>query len=263
MSGFRTPGVYGQHELSADFIALADSGSPSAGSGVLNPGGASAQFARADAPAGQRGPSGASTTPAEETYSEEEILLAAMAYGEASTGDVAEEMYAIANALVHQRDCRKYATISALTKGVPSYSFVISDGNARYAKFNKATAKARAADKGMNAALAGAKNALSSSGTDYSNGAYFWDGADLKTNTKHAKRVAGLKFTDAAHDIYALGDLLLAKPVVVNWLDKNGKATKERGRYDHVWESTAAYGGTVFWRKNADYMKATGENACK
>jgi hypothetical protein len=90
MSGFRTPGVYGQHELSADLIALAESASPSAGSGVLNPGGASAQFARADAPAGQRGPSGASTTQAEETYSDEEILLAAMAYGEASTGEVAE-----------------------------------------------------------------------------------------------------------------------------------------------------------------------------
>jgi hypothetical protein len=28
-----------------------------------------------------------------------------------------------------------------------------------------------------------------------------------------------------------------------------------RGRYDHVYESTAAYGGTIFWKFNPEYVR--------
>jgi len=28
--------------------------------------------------------------------------------------------------------------------------------------------------------------------------------------------------------------------------------------HTHVYESTAAYGGTIFWKYNADFLKATG-----
>jgi hypothetical protein len=34
------------------------------------------------------------------------------------------------------------------------------------------------------------------------------------------------------------------------------KTTKEEvGRYDHVYDSAAAYGGTIFWKFNADDLK--------
>ena len=37
----------------------------------------------------------------------------------------------------------------------------------------------------------------------YSNGAYFWDGADIKPNyATHFKVRHGIKFTDPAHNIY-------------------------------------------------------------
>jgi hypothetical protein len=41
---------------------------------------------------------------------------------------------------------------------------------------------------------------------------------------------------------------------------KDGKLIdgKERGQYTDVYESTAAYGGPVFWKYGADFLKATG-----
>jgi len=32
---------------------------------------------------------------------------------------------------------------------------------------------------------------------------------------------------------------------------------EEIWRYDHIYESTAAYGGTIFWRQAPDYLKYT------
>jgi hypothetical protein len=33
--------------------------------------------------------------------------------------------------------------------------------------------------------------------------------------------------------------------------------TTEVGRYDHVYVSTAAFGGTIFWKNNQEYMTVT------
>jgi hypothetical protein len=55
---------------------------------------------------------------------------------------------------------------------------------------------------GMKAAVAAAVNALNG-GEDKSNGAYFWDGADIKTNyAGHFKVRRGIKFTEPSHNIY-------------------------------------------------------------
>jgi hypothetical protein len=34
-------------------------------------------------------------------------------------------------------------------------------------------------------------------------------------------------------------------------------------RYDHVYDSTAAQGGTIFWKNNDDYMRITGAKEYK
>ena len=62
-----------------------------------------------------------------------------------------------------------------------------------------------------------------------------------------------------AHDLCKLGD----KPVLgENWgLDAKGKPTKLRGTWQFVYDSTAAYGSTVFWKYNANFLKATGNKA--
>ena len=69
--------------------------------------------------------------------SDEERLLAAMAYGEASASNDANELKALASVLVRQRDARGYATMKEFIDGEPSYSYVVGDGNAKYKKFNK------------------------------------------------------------------------------------------------------------------------------
>lgn len=188
--------------------------------------------------------------------------LAAMAYGEASSKNVADEMKALASVLVRQRNARGYKDIPTFAASDPTFSFVVSDGNARYKKLMDASESAIAKDSGMTAAVEAAKNALAG-GPDLSNGAYFWDGADIKTNyAGHFKVRHGIRFTDPIHNIYGIGDstkLVVLKKMVV----KKAKGTVvskeeiELGRYDHIYQSTAAHGGTIFWKHNPEYMQVT------
>ena len=114
----------------------------------------------------------------------------------------------------------------------------------------------------MASAITAARNALDGD-KDFSNGAYFWDGADIKTNdAKHPKVKRGIKFTRPEHNIYKIKETSV--DITTHWQikDKDGKTVdgKVRGHYTHVYESTAAYGGTIFWKYNADFLKATGNN---
>lgn len=191
-----------------------------------------------------------------------------MAYGEASVADVKDEIYAIASVLVRQRDARGYASILNLASEDATFSFVVRDGNVRYKKLMDASEADIKADKGMSFGLDAAKNALAN-GPDLSNGAYFWDGLDIKTNySGHFKVRHGIKFTKTEHNIYNIKDstklVILTKNVVKK---KKGVVISttvvEVGRYDHIYESTAAYGGTIFWKQNEEYMKVTRAKAYK
>jgi hypothetical protein len=189
--------------------------------------------------------------------------LAAVAYGEGSTANVFEEMAAIANVLVRQQTSRGYKSVADFISADKTFAFAAHDGNQRYGKLMKAEIKAINADAGMKAAVRAAENALSAEGKDYSNGAYFWDGADIKSNySKHAKVLKGIRITDAKHRIYDIADKDV--PGEEFWLDKDKKPTKRsRGKYKYAYESTAAWGGTIFWKYNADYLKAKGGKAYK
>ncbi len=124
-------------------------------------------------------------------------------------------------------------------------------------------AEAIAASPGMTPAVQAARYALARR-PDYSGGGYVWDGADLQTNyTSHAKVRLGIYFTAPEHDIYRVGSKALPEAQGEYWdipTHKNGQLRrgKERGRYTYTYESTAAYGGTVFWRLTAALLQATG-----
>lgn len=84
-----------------------------------------------------------------------------------------------------------------------------------------------------------------------SNGAYWWDGADIKSNM-HNKEW-GIHYTDPKHDIYKTGDTTVG-PFQEHWQPSG----KNRGEpWNHKLDSTAAYGGTVFWKKNSNYQDVT------
>lgn len=197
-----------------------------------------------------------------EKINKETRTLAAMAYGEASAKDIPEELGALACVLVRQCNARGYADMNQFVTSDKTFSFVVKDGNVRYKKFMEASESAIASDPGMAAALAAAKNALSG-GKDLSNGAYFWDGADIKSNYKnHFKVKHGIKFAEPVHNIYEIQEstkvVTLTKTIVKK---KKGKVISsevfEQGRYDHIYVSTAAYGGTIFWKHNPVYMEVT------
>lgn len=192
---------------------------------------------------------------------DETRMLAAMAYGEASALNDEKEMFGLASVIERQRMARGYASFKVFGETDKSFSFVTSDSNERYTAFMKASDEAIQKSKGMRLAVAAAENARSG-GVDHSNGAYFWDGADIKKYYKtHFKVRHGVKIMDPAHNVYDIESS--EKLVVLTVITKKriaGKVVtekKEIGRYDHVYESTAGHGGTIFWKQSADYLTVT------
>ena len=198
---------------------------------------------------------------ASSALSSEERLLAAIAYGESSTRDLYEEMAALASVMVRQMKARGYSTIDAFTSKDKNFSFVRADGNARYAKLMKATEKDIEKSPPMSDAVKAARNAFSG-GVDFSNGAYFWDGADIKSNYKHhAKVKSGIHITDPVRNIYGISESGKTKILYKTVKKKVGGQVKtvreEVGRYSWVYESTAGVGGTIFWRYGRDWVTVT------
>ncbi len=190
----------------------------------------------------------------------EERLLAAIAYGESSTQNKYEEMAALASVMVRQMRARGYQSIEAFTSKDPTFSFVRTDGNKRYALLMQATANEIGKSAPMTHAVRAARNAFSG-GFDYSNGAYFWDGADIKSNySKHSKVWHGVR-VDPAHNVYGIPDSRRTKILYKTVKKKvNGKTTsvqEEVGRYSWVYESTAGVGGTIFSRYSRDFVNVT------
>ncbi|RAR50052.1 hypothetical protein C7401_14344 [Paraburkholderia unamae] len=205
----------------------------------------------------------ASETTAKQPVDAQTKLLAAMAYGEASSQNDSDEMMAIASVLVRQRNARGYSDMATFTKNDRTFSFVVGDGNPRYNALMKAKDEKIEKDAGMQAAISAARNALAG-GPDKSNGAYFWDGADIKTNyANHFKVRQGIKITDPSHNIYQINDSTNLKILYKTIKIKDKKSHKvtikkeEIGRYDHVYDSTAAHGGTIFWKFSQEYRDVT------
>jgi hypothetical protein len=193
-------------------------------------------------------------------------LLAAIAYGEASTDDISEEIGAIAWAVANRARMWGQCTVQQLIAKDPNYTYAVTDGNKRYGKLTAASEQEIAKSRGMTAAVDHAKAALSGQGADLANGGIWWDGKDFRTNSQHPKRLKGFKYSDPAHNIFSIAEV--TRLIVIHWKVVNKKTGeqvdgKERGRYDHVYVSTAAHGSTIIWKYNADYLSATGAKAYK
>jgi len=198
-----------------------------------------------------------------QTISAEARQLAAIAYGESSAKNDPDEMYALASVLVRQRDARGYKDIMSFAAREKTFAFAASDGNDRYGHLMSASEADIERSPGMKTAVSAADNALTG-GVDKSNGAYFWDGADIKSNYKrHFKVRRGIKFTDPSHNIYGISESTKIEIKYRTTKSKDratGKITAHReevGRYDHQFDSTAAYGGTIFWKLNPQFLEVT------
>ncbi|MPM20911.1 hypothetical protein SDC9_67349 [bioreactor metagenome] len=195
-----------------------------------------------------------------EDQDDEHKALAAIAYGEASTKDVYEELAAIANVVVRMSRARGYSSIRTFLTKDKTYAYGVS--STRFGVYSNASMSAITRSRGMMLALRAAENALSAKPVDYSNGAYFWEGKDFadKVNSgKASQRYSrGFKFTSPDHNIYGMKDNILPKTTVY-WKDAKHRDTKRvRGEYEYAYETTAAYGGTIFIRYASAWVDATG-----
>jgi hypothetical protein len=188
--------------------------------------------------------------------------LAALAYGEAGVKDVADEIAAIAWAVANR--CRAYdhKTVDQILVVDPHYAYAATNPNARYKKLMGASADEIAADVGMATALKAATDALASTGRDPSNGAFWWDGKDFGTNPNHPKRLQSFHYGDPSHNLFKVDEV--ADETTLYWKDRNGRDTKKvRGTYKYVWVTTAAYGDTIFWKYDPDFIQATANKTYK
>lgn len=193
--------------------------------------------------------------------------LASISYGEASGENNPLEIAAIAWAVANRARAWGQKSIDELLTADPNYTYVIQDGNPRFKRLMRASEREIASDPGMSIAVREAKNALTNKGTDPSNGAFWWDGLDFKTNFKnHPKVKDGFHITDPSQNIFNVKEVHQNRTVY--WKIQDPKTNKEinakvRGTYSHIWETTAAYGKTIFWKHGSDYLKATGSKPYK
>lgn len=191
--------------------------------------------------------------------------LAAIAYGEASGADDPNEIGGIAWAVANRARAWGNKTVDQLLVADPNYTYAVKDGNPRFGRLIGSTERSILADKGMSLALQAAIDALANVGIDWSNGAYWWDGVDFKTNFSHHPKVQdGFHFASPAHNIFGVQEQ--GRLVTIYWKLRDRKTGQEinskvRGTYKYVWESTAAHGKTIFWKHGADYLSATGGKA--
>lgn len=175
----------------------------------------------------------------------EEKLLAGIAYGESSIKNSYEEMAGIASATLRRRDAARQQTVNSLVNKYKKFTYVIIDGNERFRKIMCA-----ADENGYKLAYKAARNALEG-GEDFSNGGCFWDGYDLKTSgSHHPKYISGFKFTDPEHNIFSTNE------------PPPRKRKTNNGSYDYSYDSTAAHGGSIFWKYNNNFIKAKGVRQC-
>ena len=192
--------------------------------------------------------------------------LAAIAYGEASTQNDPDEIAAIAFAVANRARAWGGKTVDELIEADPKYTYAVNGKNIRYERFMKTTCVGDIeSDAGMHLALKAAIRAWANQGQDPSNGAYWWDGLDFKTNyVKHPKVTSGFRFGDQEHNIFGVEEKAVS--VTIYWKvrnKKNGAAVNSavRGKYSCVWLSTAAHGKTIFWTHDPEYLATSGGNA--
>jgi hypothetical protein len=184
---------------------------------------------------------------------DETRYIAAVASGEGSTSDIFEELAGIAATLIRMRDAVGHDSTKSFVEANPNYTYAASRPTDRFKLLMKASLAQVNASTSMRRAVRAAMHALSG-GNDHSNGAYYWDGEDIRTNyAAHPKVAQGIAFTSPAHNV--LGIKAKDVPGEAFW---DTEKKRSRGTWTHAWDSTAGHGRTIFWKLNADYLKATG-----
>jgi len=177
--------------------------------------------------------------------------MAGILYAEADgTGDEVADIYS----MLENRASYEGTTVKeqmTLKKGV--------NGVSEADKINQADKVGMAAKK--EAVFSGLIKGILSE-TDFSNGAFYWDGKDFKKDAKpnggyKKMYVPGYEFTDKSHDLFKQGN----KSVKGSNTFKMGEKKTITKSWDYKYESTGAIGKTTFskftdsWRSGQHLSK--------
>ncbi|WP_238537979.1 hypothetical protein [Paraburkholderia atlantica] len=115
-------------------------------------------------------------------------LLAAIAYGEASTANYSNEIGGIAFAVANR--CRAWGgkTVSELRTVDPNYAYAWNGSNQRFNKLMSTSDEKLDADFGMKLAVEWARKALENEGPDPANGAFGGTASTSRPTTRLVQR---------------------------------------------------------------------------
>lgn len=177
----------------------------------------------------------------------EEQALAALAYGESHWSNDFEEMAGIASAARRRMKAKGFKSINELILKDKNFAYATSS---KYKNERYYNLMCGINSPGVQLAYEAAKNALND-GVDYSNGACFWDGIDLKVNGENAYRYrAGFKFANEDHNVLSISE---SPP-----LKRRGK---NNNYFEYTYISTSGINKTVFWKYTKEILNA-GETQC-
>ena len=160
------------------------------------------------------------------------VALAGTLYAESTPGKISFEEMAAIGSVIRNRANANNCSLIDIASGGGIYGYNKRD------KINNPNAN----QKKVNLAYKAAMITLGTK-TDYSDGAYYWQGRDFSMSGEKAYKQfyqCGFKFTSPQHDVYKMGD-------------KIGS-----GKVPYKYESTNAVAGTVFLRLTKEWKKANG-----
>jgi hypothetical protein len=167
----------------------------------------------------------------------------------------------MATVVLRKRDALGYSTVQALYEDLPGSYYGVGNRNTRF--LNILCIDEENIENEYPQLYEAVNNAYDPNGIDYSNGACYWDGYDLATGgVEHPHyKLYGYIFTDPSHNLWP--SLISTTPPK----NRKGDKTYPGGLpiyYDWVFESTAAYGQTIFFKLNSEYVNAIwGAKQCK
>lgn len=165
-----------------------------------------------------------------------------------------KEMIAIAQVLLRRAGVLGYAGLAGYFASRDALRLGVHRTHPRFIAFESATEAERAAHPGMNRALACARRVLQGNVPDFTRGAWFWEGASLRQGgLRHPRRQAGIRFTQPGHNLYHLHDARRSA-------SPNSPALQTRAEREAqiAFESTAAWGASIFFRHPAAWLRAHG-----
>ncbi len=174
--------------------------------------------------------------------------MASVLYAEAdgTTSEAVNEVAGIYSVLENRAKHEKTTVKAQMTVAKGVYGAVASEAD----KINQADNVGMTAKK--EAVFAGLILGILSE-TDFSNGAFFWDGKDFNKGGGNNERYKpGYEFCDPSHDLFKKGDNLVKGSNTF----KMGKDKTITKSWDYKYESTGAFGKTTFSKLTDKYRNA-------